>query len=59
MKVIEHGNSYRTVVCSKCNCVFECSDVDTKLNFYPSSNFGTLEGYNEVKYPECGQLIVV
>lgn len=59
MKVIEHGNSYRTVVCSKCNCVFEYSNADVKRNFYPSHNFGMLKGYNEVECPECGNLIVV
>lgn len=59
MKVITHWNSYRTIVCPECNCVFEYSDADIKLKFYPSHNFGMLEGYNEVICPECNKRMVV
>ena len=60
MEVIKHGNTYKQIICSECNCTFSYCKKDIKETYLydPESDCNCIL-YKYIHCPECYERIPI
>lgn len=50
MEIIEHGSTYKSIICKSCDCKFNYSANDIKTALWSE------DYYKYIQCPECGKI---